>query len=107
MKLICNAMQEGRCKGEIGKCNHRRRHSEWEICRAETDVLCTEERFCKIQQEMVQCIEVSSFPAMKNPVTVSDELAREFVEWARVFTCNRADSHVCNRLTARLKEQLK
>ena len=131
MKYICNAAKEGRCKAEVGKCNHRGQHYAWHMCKL--DVPCTEERFCEIQQEMVRCVEVGLFPNkknpivevellpnmknpvvevellpnMKNPVMVSDELAREFVEWERIFICNRPDSHVCGRLATCFKEQLK
>ena len=106
MKYICNAAKEGRCKGEIGKCNHDIEH-EALLINGTFEGSCTMERFCEMQQEMVRCVEVESFPNMKNLVMVSDELAREFVEWAKDKAFCNSGQHICDRLATRFEEQLK
>ena len=100
-------MQEGRCKGEAGKCNHRMQHAVLTI--SSVPELCTnKERFCKMQQEMVRCVEVELFPAMKNYITVPDELAREFVEWVdNICQDHLGQQCICGRLATRFEEQLK
>ena len=53
---------------------------------------------------MVRCVEVKLFPNVKNPVMVSDELAREFVDWAKDNI--PWEQHICDRLATRFEEQL-
>lgn len=105
MKYICNAMQEGRCKGEPRKCIHSVPHYLFSMSTVD---FCTEKRFCEVQNETVRCVEAVLFPNMKNPIMIPQDLAREFVEWVKQGQfCNVSDETLCNRLAICLLEQLK
>lgn len=107
IKYICDAMKEGRCKAEVGKCNHRSEHQVL-LLDGTFEGSCAIKRFCEWQQGMVRCVEVELFPNMENPITIPEDLAREFVEWVKLGQfCNVSDETLCNKLATRLLEQLK
>ena len=107
MKYQCNAVLEGRSKCEPERCNHRGQHGVMLITGISSNSYCTEERFCEVQNEMVYCVGVALFPNMKNPITIPDDLAKEFVDWAKSQGGGwDAPSAIVKKLAERIEKQL-